>query len=171
MSIIEVPLTKDLIMRAWKAYKEQPEYQSTKNLNDKRDFYGYLGQLGVIEWMESKKLYPEHGKYFEESKKGDKCDFIWRGELCDVKTSPVTKEFPYVYKKSRLLLNDETKKVDRLVFAKVNLWDKVLYIAGTVSWYTFYYLAKPLTGENVKDPCHYVLAKDLDDFWDYAFGI
>lgn len=170
--IIPVPISEDLLERAKEALKQQPKYKSTKELNRYRDLYGYIGQFGVIEWIADLVFTPDHEEYFTEDKKGDECDFVWRYEKCDVKASPTSKGYPKVYPKSRLLVKDDTKKVDRLVFVKVNVSDRMMYIAGTISWQKFWgvpeeYLegrAKPFESKKVKHPCHYILAKDLSDF-------
>ena len=96
-------------------------------------------------------------------------DFEWRYEKCDVKSSPVSEDYPKVYPTSRLLVRDGTKKVDRFVFTKINLKDKVVLIAGCIKSHKFWDLAKPLI-ENAKHPCHYVLAKELSPFRDFIYA-
>lgn len=175
-NVIAYPISKDLIKRAKNAYKKQPQYKSTKELNPFRDLYGYIGQQGVIEWIESQGFIVEYGDYFDDSNSGDEYDFIWKYEKCDVKTSPTDKDFPRVYRNSRFLVKEGTKKVDRFVFAKVNAEEKLLYIAGTISWADFYGteenqkpLSKEFESENMKHPCRYILNKDLESFKDFIY--
>lgn len=176
--IIELPISDDLLSRAKEAFKKQPKYRSTRELNKYRDLYGYIGQFGIIDWFQDLGFNSEHEDYFTDDKKGDEYDFIWRYERCDVKASPTSKDYPKVYPKSRLLVKDDTKQVDRLVFVKVNIPDRKMFIAGTISWQNFWgvpeeYLegkAKPFESKNSKYPCHYILAKDLDDFKKFVYA-
>lgn len=178
MKIIGTPISDDLLERAKEALKKQPKYKSTKELSKFRDLYGYIGQLGVVEWMNSLGFEVEHGEYFKDDKLGDDCDFVWRDEKCDVKASSTSKGYPIVYPKTRFLVKDGTKEVDRFVFAKVNLPDKILLIAGTMSWYDFWGvpeeykkgIARPFESERIKHPCHFVLARELESFTNFVYA-
>lgn len=160
--------------RAIKAHKQTPYFKSTMELNPENDLVGYIGQAGTIEWVESQGFVVPHGGYYNEERKGDNGDFEWRYEKCDIKSSPMNdpKKFPRVYANSGLLLKEGTKKVDRLVFVKVNFLDKKFFIVGVIRWNSFMKKAKVFESENKRYSCRRIKVKQLDEgFDDFIFGV
>jgi hypothetical protein len=176
LDIIEVPFTDEFLEAAIKQQKMMHDkmegFQSTINMNNDRDLLGFLGQASVVHKIREWGYEPKFSAYFNPALTGDDGDFEWRYEKCDVKASSVSKDFPKVYPNSRFLIKDksEVKEVDRYVFCKVDIPKRVVLIAGCMNYNRFWRDSKPLESDKCKEPCHYVLAKDLDSFRKFIYA-
>ena len=170
----EIDISDHLMKEASEVYNKMKDinYSSTVNLGKYRDFYGVLGQHAVLEKIRDWGFDPIAEKYFDEdNRQGDQFDLYWRYQRCDVKASPTSKDFPKVYPKSRLLLRENTKEVDTLIFAKVNVQERKVYVPGVISWDRFHRISKPFQSENMKHPCYWIQARDLSSFRKFVYGV
>ena len=132
-------------------------WESTRNLNEDRDVIGMIGQYAVVqqatEWGEV-----DAPEYYDSNLEGDEYDFKFKGKTWDVKS------FTGDYERLLIKNDSKGKKVDRYVFAKVDLTGKTVHILGWMSFDQFWEQARPFKSKNVKYPCHYIFSQELESF-------
>jgi hypothetical protein len=144
--------------------KQKTNSDSTRDLNKDKNLIGAIGQLvatkQIRDWG-----YDVETCYFDPEVSSDSCDFMWKYEKVDVKSSPGYASGH----NSRFLIKEESesKKVDRYVFVKVNLEERNCYIAGCITYNDFWNKALVFESPRIKFPCKYVLGKDLTSFKDF----
>jgi hypothetical protein len=148
---------------------------TTFNMNADRDIIGSLGQNGVVEYMKSIKKDPtEITPYFSPFIHKDQYDFVYNGLSNDVKTTPMRlfrDGTPYriLYPNTSYLVhdNDQEKKIDIYTFVSVNLEERLLHIAGVISYKKFWRIARQCPYPNIKAPCHMIGIGELLPFPQY----
>jgi hypothetical protein len=184
LPLIYVAITEDMVRQArmdeskiiaqkggiWDADGEWTEQ------SDDCDFIGSLAQQAVSIQFRIWGFHPPETPFFNPDITHDPFDFFWREERLDVKGSPTSKDWPDVYPKSRFLRIDhkgekDLGKTDRYIFVKIDLQDRLAIIAGVIGVKKFWNIAQDCSGMGIKTPSHYVLAKDLDSFRDFVFGV
>lgn len=167
-AVVIVILEPEIIKKA-ESFKGL-DYASTRPLTKKRDTIGFLGQYAVVKKLKEVGHDVVSFPYFTEDKKGDECDFIFKGRKWDVKSSPLGIMHPDC-PKCKLLIKEDSKdkKMHRYVFVKIDLKYNLAHIVGCITYKRFWKIARPFKGKNVKYPCRYVLTKELDKFGEYVW--
>lgn len=174
-----IPLTKEMVALAEKHEKQFRENKGIQNmLTEDCDLIGSLAQQAVVKQFELWHFKADNSKIFDPNITSDKYDFIWRYEKCDVKGSSLGKDWHDVFKNTRFLIESEkelshrVKGLQRYVFVKIDLQDRMAIIAGTISFEDFW--RKSYDAEEydmrVKKPTRFILASQLTSFdkWSHA---
>lgn len=174
---VHVDITDDMIEQAQldnRSLKNQKgkDNKSTILMTVNNDIIGSIAQNSVFKFFDESSIYIEKTKYFDKSIHKDKCDFEHRG-LNDVKGSPTKGKWNEVYPNTSFLLSDHQleKEVDWYTFVRVDFDNRIAHIAGVISYSDFMDKAQKMESPNLKSPCHFIMAKHLQSFRNYAFGV
>jgi len=169
--VITIPITQEMKLEALEQEKlikkQKKNSKETRELNNRRDFYGALGQIVVREYFKECGVEASFPQYFDKRISRDKCDFIHRDQLVDVKTSPGNSSL-----NGFLFVNfgQKPKIVDYYCFVKLDQERQEGNILGLVSYLDLWEKGQWKFTPKMKAPALSYLVEQLDPMRGFVYG-
>lgn len=144
---------------------------STLFLAQRRDLIGSLAHNAVIEKIQDWNIEIQWTPYYDASIHADQYDLLYDGLRIDVQGTPIriSQEKRIIRPYTSFLIKNEKeqKPMDYYCLTAVDLEERIVHIAGVISYHTLWKPENEARG--VPHPAHQVYAKDLTSLRKFIF--